>query len=188
MVFSFLFLFNKARNMSKRESFNAALDKNDRSNDPGAILRKKIKTEHDYILSRTRKINEDIDLTEHEVNKFLIVFHTLLETVDLDSDFSEETDGVITDIIIKIVIKISELIRQNVDSLPLPNILKDALKVIKDLFNAKKSTTNSKGGSMETELKEFTSPTSGSSSSSVGETTSSSSTSSTSTSTSASST
>ena len=178
--------------MSKRDSFNAAIDENDRSNDPSALLRKKIKTEHEYILSRTRKINQNIDLTEHEVNKFLIIFHTLLETVDLDSDFTEETDGVITDIIIKIVIKISELIRQNVDTLSLPNILKEALKVIKELFNGKKSTSNSKGGSVETELKEFTSPTSGSSGSGVGETasssSSSSSTSSTSTSTSASST
>ena len=170
--------------MSKRDSFDAAIDENDRSNDPSALLRKKIKTEHEYILSRTRKINQNIDLTEHEVNKFLIIFHTLPETVDLDSDFTEETDGVITDIIIKIVIKISELIRQNVDTLPLPNILKEALKVIKEL-----STSDSKEGSVETRLEEFTSPTS---SSGVGETASSSSstssTSSTSTSTSASST
>ena len=132
--------------MSKRDSFDAAIDENDRSNDPSALLRKKIKTEHEYILSRTRKINQNIDLTEHEVNKFLIIFHTLLETVDLDSDFTEETDGVITDIIIKIVIKISELIRQNLDTLALPNILKEALKVIKQLFNGKKSTSDSEGG------------------------------------------
>ena len=149
--------------MSKRDSFEAALDESDRVNDDSALLRKKMKTEHEYIVSKTKKLNQNINLTEHEVNKFLIIFHTLLETVDLDSDFTEETDGVITDIIIKIVIKISELIRQNVDTLPLPNILKDALKVIKELFNGKKSKTNSKGGSVETELKEFTSPTSGSS-------------------------
>ena len=170
--------------MSKRNSFDAALSENDRSDDSSAILRKKIKAEYDYILSRTRKINESIDLTEHEVNKFLIIFHTLLETVDLDSDFTEETDGIITDIIIKIVIKISELIKQNVDSLPLPKILKDALKVIKDLFNGKKLTSNSEGGPVEVELKEFTRSTSSGSSSGVGETASSSSSSSTSTSTS----
>ena len=104
------------------------------------ILEKKIKTEHDYILSRSKKINESIDLTEHEVNKSSIIFHTLLETVDLDSENIEEADGIVTDIILKIVLKISELIRQNVDSLPLPKILKDALKVIKELFNGKKLT------------------------------------------------
>ena len=174
--------------MSKRESSNATTEENDRSDDASAILRKKIKVEHDYMLSRTRKVNQNIDLTEHEVNKFLLIFHTLLETVDLDSDFTDESDGVITDIIFKIVIKISELIRQNVDSLPLPDILKNALKVIKSLFNGQKSTTNSKGGSVETELKEFTSPTGSSSASSVRETASSDSSSDSSTSSTSSST
>ena len=46
------------------------------------IIRKKIKTEHDFIISKSKAINRNIDLTEHEVNKFLIIFHTLLETVD----------------------------------------------------------------------------------------------------------
>ena len=164
--------------MSKRETVDTDLFKNDRTNGTSAILRKKIKTEHDYILSKAKRINESIDLTDHEVNKFLIIFHTLLDTVDLSSETSEleETDGIVTDIILKIVLKITELIRQNIDSLPLPKILKDALKVIKELFNGKKLTQDSRGGggSMEMELKECTS-TSNSSSSSSSETTSSSS-------------
>ena len=170
--------------MSKRETVDTDLNKNDRTNDTSAILRKKIKTEHDFILSRARRINESIDLTDHEVNKFLIIFHTLLDTVDLSSEISEveETDGIVTDIILKIVLKITELIRQNIDSLPLPKILKDALKVIKELFNGKKSMQDSRGGSVETELKECTSTSSSSSSSSSSsETTSSSDTSTTTT-------
>ena len=132
--------------MSKRQTVDTDLNKNDRSNDPSVILRKKIKVEHDFIVSRAKRINESIDLTDHEVNKFLIIFHTLLETIDLNSEISEgeETDGIVTDIILKIVLKISELVRQNVDSLPLPKILKDALKVIKELFNGKKSTQDSR--------------------------------------------
>ena len=152
--------------MSKRETVDSDLNKNDRSNDPSVILRKKIKAEHNYIVSRAKRINESIDLTDHEVNKFLIIFHTLLDTIDLSSEISEgeETDGIVTDIILKIVLKISELMRQNIDSLPLPKILKDALKVIKELFNGKKSTQKSGGrSSVEAELKEFTSTTSSSS-------------------------
>ena len=154
--------------MSKRETVNSDLNKNDRTNDTSAVLRKKIKVEHNFILSRAKRINESIDLTDHEVNKFLIIFHTLLDTVDLSSETSEleETEGIVTDIILKIVLKITELIRQNIDSLPLPKILKDALKVIKEVFNGKKSTQDSRGGSMETELKECTSTSSSSSSSS----------------------
>ena len=167
--------------MSKRQTVNTDQDKNYRSNDPSAILRKKIKTEHNFIISRSKRINESIDLTDHEVNKFLIIFHTLLDTIDLHSEISEgeETDGIVTDIILKIILKISELIRQNVDSLPLPKILKDALKVIKELFNGKKSTQVSGRGSVEKELKEYTSTTSSSSSSSETTSTSSSDTSTT---------
>ena len=108
--------------MSKRETLGADTNKNDRTNDTSAVLRKKIKVEHDFILSKAKKINESIDLTDHEVNKFLIIFHTLLDTIDLSSEISEveETDGIVTDIILKIVLKITELIRQNIDSLPLP--------------------------------------------------------------------
>ena len=159
--------------MSKRETVDTDLNKNDRTNDTSAILRRKIKVEHNYILSRAKTINESIDLTEHEVNKFLIIFHTLLDTVDLASEIFEfeETEGIVTDIILKIVLKITELIRQNIDSLPLPKILKDALKVIKELFNGKKSSQDSRGGSMETELKECTSTSSSSSSSDTSSTT-----------------
>ena len=152
--------------MSEIETLDTDLNKNDRTNDNRTVLRKKIKLEHDFILSKAKKINESIDLTDHEVNKFLIIFHTLLDTVDLSSEISEveETDGIVTDIILKIVLKITDLIRQNIDSLPLPKILKDALKVIRELFNGKKLTQDSRGGSMEMELKEYTSMPSSSSS------------------------
>ena len=134
--------------MSKRTTLDTELNKDDRTNDPSSNLRKKIKVEHDFIISRAKRINENLDLTDHQVNKFLIIFHTLLETIDLNSEISEgdETDGIVTDIILQIVLKISALIRQNVDSLPFPKILKDALKVIKELFNGKKLMQDSGGG------------------------------------------
>ena len=156
--------------MSKRVTLDLKLKKDDTSDDPSYNLRKKIKIEHDFIISRAKRVNEELDLTDHEVNKFLIIFHTLLDTIDINSEISEpeETDGIVTDIILQIVLKISSLIRQNVDSLPLPQILKDALKVIKKLFNGKKSTQVSRGGGgpLEKELKECASSTSSSSSSS----------------------
>ena len=152
--------------MLKRSIIDLKLKKDDRTDDSSLNLRKKIKIEHDFIISRTKRVNEDLDLTDHEVNKFLVIFHTLLDTIDINSEISEpeETDGIVTDIILQIVLKISSLIRQNVDSLPLPQILKDALKVIKELFNSKKLTQVSGGSPLEKELKECTSSTSSSSS------------------------
>ena len=135
------------------------------------VLRERIKSEHDFIISKSKQINKNTDLTEHEVYKFLIILHTLIESADFTDEITEETDGVVTDIIIKIVLKIAELIKQNIDTLPLPNILKQALKTIKEIFNGKKQTEESGRGSVEEELKEPSS--SSSSSSSSGETTSS---------------
>ena len=137
------------------------------------VLRKRVKSEHDFIISKSKQINKNIDLTEHEVYKFLIILHTLIESADFTDEITEETDGVVTDIIIKIVLKKAELIKQNIDTLPLPNILKQALKTIKEIFNGKKQTEESGRGSVEEELKEPSGSSSSSGGSSSGETTSS---------------
>ena len=96
-------------------------------------LRKKIKLENEKIVKKIKEIDQHIDISEHEVHKFLLIFHTLIETVNSEQD-QEETEGVVTDAILQIVIKISELLKKNIDSLNLPTVLKNALKKIKSLF------------------------------------------------------
>ena len=93
-------------------------------------LRKKIKLENEKIVKKIKEIDQHIDISEHEVHKFLLIFHTLIETVNSEQD-QEETEGVVTDAILQIVIKISELLKKNIDSLNLPTVLKNALKKIK---------------------------------------------------------
>ena len=56
-----------------------------------------------------------------------------MQTVNSEQE-QEETDGVVTDAILQIVIKITELLKNNIDSLNLPTVLKNALKKIKSLF------------------------------------------------------
>ena len=41
-------------------------------------IRKKIKLETDLILDRV----QEIDISEHEVNKFLLIFHSLVQTIN----------------------------------------------------------------------------------------------------------
>ena len=57
------------------------------------------------------------------------------EDSEIDFKYDDEenhlTDGVVTDAILQIVIKISELLKKNIDSLNLPTVLKNALKKIK---------------------------------------------------------
>ena len=96
-------------------------------------LRNKIKLEHEKRLSKIKEINEETDIDEHEVYKFLLIFHTLIETVKCQETL-EETGGFLTDAILQIVNIIDGLLKDNIDSLKIPKILKSALKKLKSLF------------------------------------------------------
>ena len=93
-------------------------------------LRKKIKLENQKIVERIKKIDENIDINEHEVHKFLLIFHILAETTN-SQESHEETDGLVTDTIVQIVNIIAGLLKNNIDNLNLPAVLKSALKKIK---------------------------------------------------------
>ena len=82
------------------------------------------------ILDKLKDIHEEIDVNEHEVEKFLLIFHILMETVNSE-EVLDNTDGIVTDTILKIVLRLSELLKNNIDSLKLPDIFKIALKKIK---------------------------------------------------------
>ena len=97
-------------------------------------LEKKIKLENEMILDKTKDIDEDININQHEVEKFLLIFHSLVQTVNSE-EVLDKPDGAVTDTILQIVLKISELLKTNIDSLKLPEFLKLALKKIKTLFN-----------------------------------------------------
>ena len=86
------------------------------------------------ILDKIKDIDEDININQHEVEKFLLIFHSLMQTVNSE-ECLDKPDGTVTDAILQIVLKISELLKNNIDSLKLPEFLKLALKKIKSLFN-----------------------------------------------------
>ena len=56
-----------------------------------------------------------------------------METINSEQD-QEQTEGTVTDAVLQIVIKISELLKKNIDSLNLPTVLKNDLKKIKSFF------------------------------------------------------
>ena len=45
-------------------------------------LRKKINLETDLILDKVQEIEQEIDIREHEVRKLLLIFHTLVQTIN----------------------------------------------------------------------------------------------------------
>ena len=115
------------------EANNKNLNSEFECDDSENQLRKKIKLEHEKILSKIKETNEEIDISEHEVYKFLLIFHTLVETVN-SAETLEETDEFITDAILQIVNLIANLLKNNIDSLAIPAVLKSALKKLKSLF------------------------------------------------------
>ena len=121
--------------MAKRcieETINEDSNSEFKYDDSENQLRKKIKLENQKILDKIKEI-EDIDISEHEVHKFLLIFHTLVETVNSEQP-QEETDRFVTDAILQIVNTIAGLLRNNIDTLNIPAVLKSALKKLKSLF------------------------------------------------------
>ena len=104
--------------------------------DSNEQLRKKIKLLNDSIIERIKEIDEEIDINEHEVHKFLLIFHSLFEIVTSEETF-EETDGFLNDTILAVCNIIAGLLRNNMENLKLPAILKTALKKLKSFYGSK---------------------------------------------------
>ena len=69
------------------------------------------------------------------MHKFLLIFHTLVQTINSNGP-QEETDGLMTDVILQIVNTIIHLYKNNTDSLNIPAVLKSALTKLQSLFIA----------------------------------------------------
>ena len=70
------------------------------------------------------------------MHEFLLIFHTLIQTIN-SNEPQEETDGFVTDTILQIVNVIVGLLKNNIDSLNLPTVLK-CIKVLKCFTKTKK--------------------------------------------------
>ena len=86
------------------------------------------------ILDKIKDIDEDININQHKVEKFLLTFHSLMQAVNSEEGL-EKPDGAVSDAILQIVLKISELLKKDIDSPKLPEFLKLPLKKIKTSFN-----------------------------------------------------
>ena len=96
-------------------------------------LEKKSNCKTKKSLIKVKEINEETDINEHEVQKFLLIFRSLFEIVTSEQAI-EETDGILNDTILTVVKIIADLLKNNIESLKLPAVLKTALKKLKSLF------------------------------------------------------
>ena len=69
-------------------------------------LEKKLNCKTKKSLIKVNEINEEIDINEHEVQKFLLIFHSVFEIVTSE----QETGGFLNDTILAVVKIIADLL------------------------------------------------------------------------------
>ena len=52
-------------------------------------LRKKIKLENEKIVSKIKEIDQGVDISAHQVQTFLLIFRTLMQTVNSEQEQEE---------------------------------------------------------------------------------------------------
>ena len=118
--------------MSKRSlkiTTKAIVSKNIKGNN----LKKKIKILNEHIAEKILEMDENLELENYEVSKFLLIFGRLTETMTSEETF-EETGSIVSDTITVICNLITDLLKNNIDELSIPKPIKISLKVLKKFF------------------------------------------------------
>ena len=95
---------------------------------------KKIKLEHKLILVTIGNKHPEIDIDDHEIQIFLLIFNLLLEAELNKDSLDTDSEDRIPDILITVATKLLGLLHNHIDSLKLPKIIKDALRKLKSFI------------------------------------------------------
>ena len=119
--------------MSKRslKITTEAIVTNDSTN-----LKKKIKVLNEQIAEKIIELDENLEMENEEVSKFLLIFTHLTKTMTSEetSEETDETDGIVSDTISIICNLITDLLKNNIDELSISKPIKISLKILKRLF------------------------------------------------------
>ena len=55
-------------------------------------LRKKIILENELITNKLKHIDKNFDIDQHEIEKFLLIFHLLMQSINSEEN-TDDTDG-----------------------------------------------------------------------------------------------
>ena len=108
--------------MASKRSLNISENETDFS--------EKINLEHKLISVTISNKYPEINIDDHEIQKFLLIFNSLLEA-ELNKENTEDSEDGIPAILITIATKLLEHLHNNIDSLKLPKIIKGALRKLK---------------------------------------------------------
>ena len=76
----------------------------------------KINLQHKLISVTISSKHPEIDIDDHEIQKFLLIFNLLVEA-ELNEENVEDSEDGIPNIVVTIATKLLELLRNNIDSL-----------------------------------------------------------------------
>ena len=80
----------------------------------------------------------DMDIADHEINKFIFIFHILLKTSLNSNKLSEiitiDTKDGVQGTILSIVTKLLNLLKGTIESLKLPKVIKNGLRKLKSIL------------------------------------------------------
>ena len=96
-------------------------------------LKKKIKVLNENITEKILEMDENLELENPEVSKFLLIFGQLTKTMTSEETF-EETDGIVSDTVSVICNLITDLLKNNIDELSIPKPIRISLKIFKKFF------------------------------------------------------
>lgn len=105
-------------------------------------LSKGTKLEQKQISVTISNKHPEIDIDDHEIQKFLLVFNLLIEAETKKDSLNQDTEDGIPDILLTTAAQLLQLLYNNIDSLKLPDIKKKALKKIKAFITKNKDGTN----------------------------------------------
>ena len=99
-------------------------------------LKKRIKVLNEQITDKILEFDENLEVDEHEVSKFLLIFARLAKTLTSNEnpEQADETDGLVSDTISIICNLITDLLKNNIDQLSIPKPGKTSLKILKRIF------------------------------------------------------
>ena len=99
-------------------------------------LKKKIKVLNEQITEKIIELDKNLEVDNHEVSKFLLIFAQLTKTMTSEKNFEEtdEADGAVSDTVSIICNLITDLLKNNIDQLSIPKPIKISLKILKRIF------------------------------------------------------
>ena len=92
---------------------------------------KRTKLEHKLISVTISNKHPEIDIDDHEIQNFLLVFNLLLEAELNKHNLNIDSEDGKPNILITIATKLLDFLHKNIDSLNLPKLINNGLKKLK---------------------------------------------------------